>query len=320
MKKSKGFSVVLIAVILAAMISFIMAFLEVSTIHAAINIGENVCSVSGRSVLSEFNKALFEKYNLFALKDDESFINERVSFYINHSIGFKNSVVYLKLDNINVNTTEYSFINSNNLSNQMKKVAGSREGYCLRFFSNELDQKESSKRSDEVEYLIAGFDSKKTNIVAIKAEIFALRFSYHFSRLSTDPKKMKEYEAMYYSSFQMKAPNAADLMTYVTAEANTCALSDVSLIFDGESVEENGTKLKYQDFLRRLIALIPERIFNKRSMAIIENNISTTDKPFRFSEYIYGFGVEAKFIKRNYFLFDNKKFYDGNVQKVFTYN
>lgn len=115
----KGFASVYIAVMLSALILLILAVLEISSGYAASGITENVSYIAGRSVLSEYNPQLFERYGIYAIKKDDAWISGLASHFAEESLLGKNVVSKCRLESLSAVSLDYDGENLEVLKKQI---------------------------------------------------------------------------------------------------------------------------------------------------------------------------------------------------------
>ena len=84
--KKKGFSSVYIVIMLGSLLFLVFCVLEAATGYAAASISEEVTALAGRSVLSYYDTALYERYGVFALEADDEKLAAYAKHYIDASI------------------------------------------------------------------------------------------------------------------------------------------------------------------------------------------------------------------------------------------
>ena len=72
--------------ILLTLVTSIVMIINAACGHAARSIVETVCATAGRSVLSEYQKDLYKRYGVFAVRGDDALLGRLASFYINGSL------------------------------------------------------------------------------------------------------------------------------------------------------------------------------------------------------------------------------------------
>ncbi len=105
--RRSGFSSIFLVIILGSVMSLILAAASVSYVKASGSAAENLCLVTGRSILSEYNRKLSERYGVFALRAPEEKLETLADFYTgSHS---EKSDMFLKVSPVStdINTEEY---------------------------------------------------------------------------------------------------------------------------------------------------------------------------------------------------------------------
>ena len=82
----RGFTTVYLIIILASLSMMVMLMINNASAHAARSIAETVCAAAGRSVLSEYQKDLYKRYGVFALRGDDALLSRLSRFYIDASL------------------------------------------------------------------------------------------------------------------------------------------------------------------------------------------------------------------------------------------
>ncbi|MDR2456885.1 MAG: DUF5702 domain-containing protein [Clostridiales Family XIII bacterium] len=133
-RDNKGLSSILILTILGAVIAAIMLVYTASVNIASTAEANSVFRLAGRSILSEYDKKLNEKYSLLGFRGDEKEIIKKIKAYSN--LSFKNASIinlissfkknesyYIKPEakNIDANLKEYSLLDVNIFKNQIVK-------------------------------------------------------------------------------------------------------------------------------------------------------------------------------------------------------
>ncbi len=105
--RKSGFSSIFLVIILGSIMSLILAAASASYVKASGSAAENLCVVTGRSILSEYNRKLSERYGIFALRASEEKLEALADFYTgSHS---EKSDMFLKVSPVStdINTEEY---------------------------------------------------------------------------------------------------------------------------------------------------------------------------------------------------------------------
>ena len=82
----RGFTTVYLLMILAALSAAVLLMIDTASAYAARSIAETVCASTGRSVLSEYQKDLFRRYGVFAVRGDDALLSRLSRFYIDSSL------------------------------------------------------------------------------------------------------------------------------------------------------------------------------------------------------------------------------------------
>jgi len=72
--------------ILASLVMALVMVINAACGEAARSMVDTVCALSGRSVLSEYQRDLFDDYGVFAVRGDDALLTRLASFYINGSL------------------------------------------------------------------------------------------------------------------------------------------------------------------------------------------------------------------------------------------
>ena len=82
----RGFTTVYLLMILASLSMAVVMMINTASAYAARSIAETVCASAGRSVLSEYQKDLFRRYGVFAVRGDDALLTRLSEFYIDGSL------------------------------------------------------------------------------------------------------------------------------------------------------------------------------------------------------------------------------------------
>ncbi len=105
--RKKGYSSIFLLIILASMLGLILAVTEASYIKSSGSLAENLCLVTGRSLMSEYQRELSERYGVFVLCPSEEKLGELAEFYIQSHIEKSSMFLKLRLEAVTVNSEEY---------------------------------------------------------------------------------------------------------------------------------------------------------------------------------------------------------------------
>jgi len=306
MKKSrikyKGFASILLVIIIASCLLVTLAMIEVSSLYAGKSIASNICAVSGRSVLSEYNRSLYKRYGLFVLKNNENFLKEKFSFYIANSFKTNKSIVHLKLHGLIINTDKYSCNKHSILLNQIRQIDSDLNSYIFNMFSHKFNQFENTKNKYEIERIICGMENDDSNETMIQAEIYAALLAMHFANLMSNLDVPDEFGNTIRDALGDNL-TLQDIIIALSEEAAIYAARDVKIINRGEKVSftNNGVtkEFDYADFLEYFLKLVFQNTKLSRMKKIMEININEIDKDaFSFESSCLGFDINATIYKQ----------------------
>ena len=141
--RNSGFATVYLLVILSSLIAAVIVMINIASGYAARSIVDNVCAVTGRSVLSEYQKDLFRRYGLFALRSDEAILDSLAEFYINGSLNGRKALVSPSAEKITVNAENYPALDVERFGEQVKELAPATailKGDILEFIMSNADE------------------------------------------------------------------------------------------------------------------------------------------------------------------------------------
>lgn len=104
----RGFGTVYIVIMLSSLMLLIFCVIEISTGYAAASISEAVTALAGRSVLSEYDRELYERYGIFATALDEEQAAARAKYYIDASIRGEGIVTRMRTGRVSASAGDYS--------------------------------------------------------------------------------------------------------------------------------------------------------------------------------------------------------------------
>ena len=108
--------------ILSSLMLLLLAVTEAAAGFAASSIGENLCVTAGRSILSEYNVELFDRYGVFALRAGDSRLSEIGSYYIGCGLENESGLVSMTLADCNVTGEEYPGLSHELLMDQIRPL------------------------------------------------------------------------------------------------------------------------------------------------------------------------------------------------------
>lgn len=78
----KGSSTIFLAMVLSSMILITMSYIQVAKRVAGESVGQSVALISGRSLLSEYDKGLKKDFGLFAFRGENGFLASKMEYYM----------------------------------------------------------------------------------------------------------------------------------------------------------------------------------------------------------------------------------------------
>jgi hypothetical protein len=160
--KKQGFSSLYVVIILASLLFFILVVVEVTSGFAARSVSENICLLTGESLLSEYQKELFGKYGLFAMCSYDEKLTRMAEFYIKESLASEGAdILEMRLTSCNVSSEKYPALDIKAFSKQIQAVcvammakdfvSGSNFPDVLVDVKDAADTSESMKSSSEAQ-------------------------------------------------------------------------------------------------------------------------------------------------------------------------
>ena len=104
----KGSSTIFLVMVLSSMILLTIAFVQVTIRVSGESTGQSVALLSGRSILSEFDRNLKEEYGLFAFRGESGALSTQMDFYMTP---FYQDNPYYRLGRTKIDTTNYRLSN-----------------------------------------------------------------------------------------------------------------------------------------------------------------------------------------------------------------
>ena len=121
--KNAGFTTVYLLLILSSLIMAVVMIINAACGYAARSIVNNVCAVCGRSVLSEFQKDLFRRYGIFALRGDEAVLTKLSGFYIKGSLDLNKALVRPSAQEIKASSEGHPALDVDAFGQQVRRLA-----------------------------------------------------------------------------------------------------------------------------------------------------------------------------------------------------
>ena len=170
----KGSIAVFLAIILISMLVITSLFINLAGIYAGRSMAESSFIAAGRSVLSEFDKELFNDYGIFGLFSTDDEIKRNLYFYSNQNIIQEPSVksmdcIKLNIDSINVSSSEHSLVNVDLFENEIIELMKYRSiaGNLLDMETNIKDLRENTFELQIIEKSLDLFETiKAIDIIA----------------------------------------------------------------------------------------------------------------------------------------------------------
>ena len=122
-RKNAGFATVYLLMILSSLTMAIVMIINAACGFAARSIVNNVCASSGRSVLSEFQKDLYKRYGIFALRGDESVLSKLAGFYIRGSLDTGKALVRPAAQEIKASSESHPALDVEAFGLQVRRLA-----------------------------------------------------------------------------------------------------------------------------------------------------------------------------------------------------
>ena len=175
-KRNGGFTSVYLLMILGSLVTAVVMIINAACGYAARSITDNVCALAGRSVLSEYQKNLYSRYGIFALRGDDALLSRLASFYINGSLVSIKALVSPVPVKISASGEEHPALDVKEFGRQVRRLApgaalgrGNIMEYLLKNAGfkaeNSAQQEEASDQEDAFSQAEKSFsrdsDSKK---------------------------------------------------------------------------------------------------------------------------------------------------------------
>ncbi len=106
----KGSSIVFLSIVLSGIVIMIVSLIFASQRVATIGYTNSILTLSFKSIMSEYNLELKDKYGLFAFQGQSSDVERKIGFYSNYSFDNRESI---NLQSINANVSKYSLADIN---------------------------------------------------------------------------------------------------------------------------------------------------------------------------------------------------------------
>lgn len=103
----KGFSSVYLVIIMSSLMVLVLVLIEAAAGFAAGSIAESYCLLAGRSVLSEFQPELYDRYGILALRSDGGRLSKLARFYMDEAAGMSAGLVNISADTVTADPSGY---------------------------------------------------------------------------------------------------------------------------------------------------------------------------------------------------------------------
>ena len=119
----RGFTTVYLVMILSSLVMAVVMIINAACGYAARSAVDSVSSLAGRSVLSEYQKDLYRRYGIFALRADDAMLSRLASFYINGSLVTTKALVRPVAVKVNASAESYPALDTSAFGKQVKRLA-----------------------------------------------------------------------------------------------------------------------------------------------------------------------------------------------------
>lgn len=103
----RGMTTVFVLIIMASMVALVLVFIHGASLMAEKSIARGLIHLGSRSVLSEYNCLLKDRYNIFATDLDYREMESRLRFYLEYNLSTQ-GLVPMELENVDIDLNEYS--------------------------------------------------------------------------------------------------------------------------------------------------------------------------------------------------------------------
>lgn len=243
---------------------------------------------------------------------------------------------YERLSEADISMNEYSIQSSHNLLN---KVLIGEYFFDMFNYYNKEELKEvtpSNSHNFEVERLLFGKSSDKTNLKSAIYRILLIREGLNLMYIYKDSNKRELARKFVYMTFGALSPVVAEIVFILVLScwAFAQAIVDVKNLLDNKKVlffhtdesfqfdledifslvsgtitdtskeykvKDTDLALNYKDYLRLLLIIENDDVLNSRACSIIQHNVSKEQIFFDIGKTVYSFSVENEFESSNIF-------------------
>jgi len=353
--RKNGFATIYLLLILGSLSVAVMVILEVSSSFSAQSIADDACYITGRSLLGEYNRTLFERYGIFAIRAYDDYLEDKALAYLEEDTKTDKCVVKMLPETIFIDSSSYPALDTDAFSMQISNLGASL------FVKDQLDNESSNNHlnvqthptvtekrlpsrllgfSSRESILLSGgiFDLNK-EVLAADEYILAMcsnkidqrndtylvyETEYVLFGYKTDDDNLDSMERSLYA-----ARLAANLAKASANSANAAAAAKLLITINKKTETEvkqllNGGSIDgmdYKAYLRVFLGLLDKDEKMARMMDIIQLNLSyVCGSGFAFVDYAYGFDMSVKFYKKTVipvYLGTDRRYH--NVYKAFCY-
>ena len=216
--------------------------------------------------------------------------------------------------------------------------------YVIGCCSNDQNKRDDTVLELEAEYVLYGAGSDSANKRLVRNSLYALRFSLNMASILSEPALASEISAA--ASVFSLIPRPVALAAIASIWAGIETKQDLSLLSQGGTVpvikdasdfttdifafldgrKSGGSSGKkegfgtYEDYLRILLAMLSEEEKAARLMDVMQMNVVCIDKKnFSFTDYAYGFELDADFSRKHYLSNPFSKGGGGHIHETFVY-
>jgi hypothetical protein len=325
----KGFATIYIVLILSSLLAAVFVMLELATGFAAASVCRSNCQSVGQSILGQYNRELYKRYGVFALRNYEDELKSEALFYLEGCTVFTKSVIKPVPVSVKIYSDLYPALDTEGLAKQLNKLA------LTNFARRAPNAAEHAKRSINKSALpskLLGFGSRE--IVSFSEDLFSMRppnlahdeyilklcgnclsplsntwlsneveyilFGYPSDDANEASVRRSLFAVRFAVNSVKKLEGAALPAEPVALAAFLAAVSidsekDVAEIMAGGTVDD----IKYEGYLRVLLAFLARKEKLARLMDVIQLNLRNIDgSGFRFENYCYGFDMDVEFKKK----------------------
>jgi len=119
---NRGMTTVFVLIIMASMVALVFAFIHGASLMAEKSMARGFIHLGSRSVLSEYNSVLKDRYNIFATDLDYREMEGRLRYYLESNLS-DHGLIPMEVDNIQIDLSEYSLVCVDQLEKQIIDAA-----------------------------------------------------------------------------------------------------------------------------------------------------------------------------------------------------